>query len=101
MSLEAVGIAAISLHTQHDLASASARRSERPMEVTLRLSDAAQRDALRAFLEKRECHVEVLAPDVLRVDLPHELHDEQARMEVDLYLRVWESLHDSRIEVVA
>ena len=71
------------------------------MHVTLRLNDAAERDALRAFLEKRECGVEVLAPDVLRVNLPHELHDEQARLEVDLYLRVWESLHDSRIEIVS
>ena len=71
------------------------------MHVTLRLNDAAARDALRAFLEKRECRVEMLAPDLLRVDLPHELHDEQARMEVDLYLRVWESLHDSRVEVVS
>jgi hypothetical protein len=70
------------------------------MDLTLRLSDPRERDALRAFLEKRECSVEVLAPDLLHVALPHELHDEQARMEVDLYLRVWESLHDSRIEVV-
>jgi hypothetical protein len=70
------------------------------MDVTLRLSDREERDALRAFLEKRECHVEELAPDLLRVRLPHELHDQQARLEVDLYVRVWESLHDSRIEVV-
>ena len=69
--------------------------------MTLRLNDAAERDGLRAFLEKRECRVELLGPDLLRVDLPHELHDEQARMEVDLYLRVWESLHHSRVEVVA
>jgi hypothetical protein len=71
------------------------------MEVTLRLSDPSERSALRAFLERRECRVEELAPDVLRVGLPHELHDQQARLEVDLYLRVWESLHDSRIEIVS
>jgi len=70
------------------------------MRVTLRLSNPGERDALRAFLEKRECHVEELATDLLGVGLPHELHDEQARLEVDLYLRVWESLHDSRIEIV-
>jgi hypothetical protein len=70
------------------------------MRVTLRLSNPEERDALRAFLEKRECHVEELANDLLGVGLPHELHDEQARLEVDLYLRVWESLHDSRIEIV-
>jgi hypothetical protein len=70
------------------------------VDVTLRLSDPGERDALRAFLEKRECRVEELAPDLLRVDLPHELHDKQARLEVDLYLRVWESLHDSRVDII-
>jgi len=70
------------------------------MRVTLRLSNPVERDALRAFLEKRECDVEELANDLLGVGLPHELHDEQVRLEVDLYLRVWESLHDSRIEIV-
>jgi hypothetical protein len=64
------------------------------------LSDPAERDAFRAFLEKRECHVGELADGLLGVGLPHELHDQQARMEVDLYLRVWESLHDSRIDIV-
>ncbi len=71
------------------------------MNVVLRLSDAEERGALRAFLEKRECRVEEIAPDLLRVGLPHELHDQQARLEVDLYLRVWESLHDSRVEIVS
>ena len=69
--------------------------------MTLRLSEPSERDALRTFLERRECRVEELAPDLLRVGLPHELHDQQARLEVDLYLRVWESLHDSRIEIVS
>jgi hypothetical protein len=95
-----MGIAATSLQTDHDFATASSQRAE-PMDVTLRLSDALERDALRVFLEKRECSVSVLADDLLRVSLPHELHDEQARLEVDLYLRVWESLHDSRVEVVS
>lgn len=71
------------------------------MNVMLRLSDPGEREALRAFLQKRECRVEEIAPDLLRVGLPHELHDQQARLEVDLYLRVWESLHDSRVEIVS
>jgi hypothetical protein len=81
------------------------RLFERPLrmgvEVTLRLSDPGEKDALHAFLEKRECHVQELADDMLRVGMPHELHEQQARLEVDLYLRVWESLHDSRIEIVS
>jgi hypothetical protein len=71
------------------------------MNVMLRLSDPGEREALRAFLQKRECRVEEIAPDLLRVGLPHELHDQQARLEVDLYLRVWESLHDRRVEIVS
>ena len=71
------------------------------MNVMLRLSDSGEREALRAFLEKRECRVEEIAPDLLRVGLPHELHDQQARLELELYLRVWESLHDSRVEIVS
>jgi hypothetical protein len=99
MSLEAPGNAASFFHTQH-VAAPGSWRPRRPMDVRLRVTDPGEQDALRAFLEKRECRVEVLAPDLLHVALPHELHDEQARMEVDLYLRVWESLHDSRVEVV-
>ena len=68
--------------------------------MTLRLSDPSERAAFRAFLERRECHVEELADGLLRVGLPHELHDQQARLEVDLYLHVWESLHDSRVVIV-
>jgi hypothetical protein len=71
------------------------------MDVTLRLTNPGERDALRVFLEKRECRVEVLGEDLLRVGLPRELHDQQARLEVDLYLRVWESLYESRVEVVS
>jgi len=71
------------------------------MYVTLRLTDPDERDALSAFLEKHECQVEELADDLLCVGLPHELHEQQARLEVDLYLRVWESLHDSHIDIVS
>jgi hypothetical protein len=34
-------------------------------------------------------------------EFPHELHAEQARLELDLYLRVWQSLHEwSAVEYV-
>jgi hypothetical protein len=48
---------------------------------------------LREFLERRECAVVQVESDMLEVELPHELHTEQARLELDLYLRVWQSLH--------
>jgi hypothetical protein len=100
MSSKAEEFAATSLHTRYELTLSRSWRTE-PMDVTLRLTNPGERDALRAFLEKRECRVEVLGEDLLRVGLPHELHDQQARLEVDLYLRVWESLHESRVEVVS
>lgn len=100
MSSKAVEIAATSLNTQCGHSTSSSWRAE-SMDVTLRLTDPAERDALGAFLEKRECRVAVLGPGLLRVDLPHELHDQQARLEIELYLRVWESLHNSRVEVVS
>jgi hypothetical protein len=63
------------------------------MGVRLRLSDPGLADSLRDFLERRECSVVQLGMDTLDVSLPHELHVEQARLELDLYLRVWQSLH--------
>jgi hypothetical protein len=63
------------------------------MGVRLRLSDPERADSLRDFLERRECAVVQLDRDTLEVNLPHEIHAEQARRELDLYLRVWQSLH--------
>jgi hypothetical protein len=51
-------IAATSLHTRYELTILCSLRAE-PMDVTLRLTNPGERDALRAFLEKRECHVEL------------------------------------------
>ena len=56
---------------------------------------------LRDFLERRECAVVQIDAETLEVELPHKLHAEQARLERDLYLRVWQSLHEwSRVEYV-
>ena len=58
-----------------------------------RLSDPELAESLRDFLERRECAVVQLQADTCEVSLPHELHAEQARLELDLYLRVWQALH--------
>jgi hypothetical protein len=69
--------------------------------VRLRLSDPELADNLRNFLERRECAVIEIDAETLEVELPHEIHAEQARLELDLYLRVWQSLHDwSAVEYV-
>lgn len=71
------------------------------MSVRLRLHNPALLDDLLDFLEKRGCAGERVSDDTIDVELPHELHLEQARIELDLYLRVWQSLHDwTEIDVV-
>lgn len=71
------------------------------MGVRLRLSDPELVESLRTFLERRECAVVQIDAETLEVELPHELHPQQARLELDLYLRVWQSLHSwSPVEYV-
>ena len=64
------------------------------MGVRLRLSDPELLPSLRDFLQRRECDVIQFDAETLEVELPHELHPQQARLELDLYLRVWQSLHE-------
>jgi hypothetical protein len=67
--------------------------------VRVRLGDPELAESLRDFLERRECVVVQVDVETLDVSLPHEIHAEQARLELDLYLRVWQSLHGwSRVE---
>jgi hypothetical protein len=71
------------------------------MGVRLRLGDPALVESLSDFLRRRECAVEQTDEETIEISLPHELHDEQARMELDLYLRVWQSLHGwVRVELI-
>jgi hypothetical protein len=63
------------------------------MRVRLRLSDPELAESLRSFLERRECAVVRVDTDTLEVGLPHELDAERSRLELELYLRVWQSLH--------
>jgi hypothetical protein len=70
--------------------------------VRLRLSDPELIDNLRTFLERRDCAVVQVDAETLEVELPHGHHAAQARLELDLYLRVWQSLHEwSQVEYVA
>jgi hypothetical protein len=69
--------------------------------VRLRLSDPELIDNLCGFLERSECAVVQVDAETLDVELPHEYHVAQARLELDLYLRVWQSLHSwSPVEYV-
>ena len=68
-------------------------------EVLVRLSDPGLSDEFIDFLRRAECvadlgdvlaHAEGIAVDV---QVPAAYDQEQARMEVALYLRVWEAVH--------
>ena len=71
----------------------------RPLKVQLRVSDPALVDDLVRFFRKRESSAERLDEDTVEVSILHVLNERQARLELDLYLRVWQSLHGwSRVE---
>jgi hypothetical protein len=73
----------------------------RPLQVRLRLSDPALADDLIAFFRKRESTAKRVGDDVVEVSILHVLDERQGRMELDLYLRVWESIHaGARIETL-
>jgi hypothetical protein len=67
--------------------------------VHVRLSDPSLADAFVAFLRRSDCVVEPgeVAPHeggiAVAVRVPQAYNQEQARLEVALYLRVWEALH--------
>lgn len=65
----------------------------------VRLSDAGLADEFVGFLRRADCvadlgdvhaHAEGVA---VEVEVPEAYDEEQARMEVALYLRVWEAVH--------
>jgi hypothetical protein len=68
-------------------------------EVFVRLSDAGLADEFVGFLRRVDCvanlgeieaHAEGIA---VQVEVPEAYDAAQARMEVALYLRVWEAVH--------
>jgi hypothetical protein len=61
--------------------------------VRIQVSDAALTDELVGFFQRRHCRVERVARDVIEVDVDPVLGPSQAQLELDLLLRVWQSLH--------
>ncbi len=71
------------------------------MRIQLRLNEPELVDDLLDYLRRRECAGTVVKRGVIDVALPHELDEKQAWMELDLYLRVWQSLHPgTRVETL-
>ena len=56
--------------------------------------------ALALFLSRQGCPATIVGPETVEVELPHAFHREQARMEVDLYIRLWQALHGVRVDVL-
>ena len=62
------------------------------MGVRLRVDDPELLEDLLQYLERRGCPATQLGVDLVEVEVPHTIHAEQARMELDLYLAVWKKL---------
>jgi hypothetical protein len=62
------------------------------MRARLELLEPGLVDDLIDFFRRRECVAEHVAA-VIELELPPELGDERARMELELLLRVWQALH--------
>jgi hypothetical protein len=67
--------------------------------MVVRLSDASLAEKFLGYLRRADCvanlgdveaHAEGIA---VQVEVPAAYDENQARMEVDLYLRVWEAVH--------
>jgi hypothetical protein len=67
--------------------------------MRVRISDPGLAEELLGFLRRADCiadvgdvqaHAEGIAVDV---EVPQAYDDQQARLEVSLYLRVWEAMH--------
>jgi hypothetical protein len=62
-------------------------------EVRVQISDPTLTHDLVDFLRRRECRAERIDQDVIEIEAHPTLSDEKARLELDLLLRVWQSLH--------
>jgi hypothetical protein len=68
------------------------------MAIVLRLSDSRAIPELTLFLRKQGCRAKSSEDGTVIVELPHALHVQQARMEVELYVRLWQALHGLRVD---
>jgi hypothetical protein len=70
------------------------------MTTLLRPQKPGLSTALAFFLSRQGCPATAVGSETVEVELPHALHGEQARMEVDLYVRLWQALHGVRVDVI-
>jgi hypothetical protein len=70
------------------------------MTIRLRLSEPRIAEDLASFLSRYDCRAEVAADGTVMVELPHALHRDQARMELELYIRLWQALRGVTVELL-
>jgi hypothetical protein len=61
--------------------------------MKINVSNPALVDDLLEFLRRAECTATVGEDGSIDVEVPEAYGDEQARMEVDLYLKAWQAAH--------
>jgi hypothetical protein len=61
--------------------------------MNLLLTDPELMPELLTFLRRVHCVATQTGADTVEVSLPEALDDEQARMEIDLYLWAWRLIH--------
>jgi hypothetical protein len=69
------------------------------MMICLRPSDPQTCDGLAFFLCRHDCRAEATESGTVLVALPHSFHPEQARMELSLYVRLWQALHGVSVRI--
>jgi hypothetical protein len=68
--------------------------------IRLRLSEPRVAEDLATFLSRHDCRAKVAADGTVLVELPHVLHRDQARMELELYIRLWQALRSVTVELL-
>jgi hypothetical protein len=69
--------------------------------MRVRVSDTALLESLRRYLRAADCVAERAGADALDVAVPWAPSDEQARREVDIYLKAWQAMNPgARAELI-
>ena len=61
--------------------------------MRIRISDPTALGDLQAYLQATECAVEAVSADELDVSLENAPSAEQARLEIEAYLRMWQAVN--------
>jgi hypothetical protein len=61
--------------------------------MRVRISDPVLLDDLQRYLRAVDCVAEAAGADALDVSVPRAPSEDQARREVDIYLRAWQAMN--------